>query len=326
MSSSSEFIFREQLIDRRRRLESALSVSHETANLQSLLRRVDAALERMEKGNYGLCEVCHDPIEANRLIADPLVSLCLGHLSPAQQQELEEDLELAYQTQKGLLPKQDFKTKGWEVSYHYEPAGLVSGDYCDLVSGENGTLYFMLGDVSGKGVAASMLMAHLHAMLRAFISVGLPLNQIVQHANRVFCESTLPTHFATLVCGKTSPSGKVEICNAGHPPAILLGSQGIKKFGATGLPIGLFCDQDFSVEKAHLTRGDSLILYTDGLSEAKNNSGQDYGVDRLVQVAQAHREKALMKLIDVCIKDLASFRNDIARVDDLTMMVVRRVE
>jgi sigma-B regulation protein RsbU (phosphoserine phosphatase) len=326
MASSSEPILHEQLIDRRRRLEAALSVSQETTSLRSLLFRVDSALKRMEQGSYGLCEICSDPIEPGRLIADPLTTLCLDHLTPTQQHELEEDLELASQTQKGLLPKQDFKVKGWEVSYHYEPAGLVSGDYCDLVSAADGGLYFMMGDVSGKGVAASMLMAHLHAMLRTLISVDLPLHDIVQRASRMFCESTLPTHFATLVCGWASSSGEVELCNAGHPPAILLGSGEVKKIGATGLPVGLFCDQKFSVEKAHLGLGDSLILYTDGLSEAKDRSGQEYGVDRLVRLAQGHRDDMLIRLIDVCVKDLTAFRDDAARVDDLTMMVIRRVE
>jgi sigma-B regulation protein RsbU (phosphoserine phosphatase) len=88
---------------------------------------------------------------------------------------------------------------------------VVSGDYCDVVdAGEEG-LYFMVGDVSGKGVAASMLMAHLHAMFRSLISVGMPLKSMLAHASRVFSGSTLPTQYATLVCGRALPDGRVEI-------------------------------------------------------------------------------------------------------------------
>src|SRR6185369_2759205 len=112
-------------------------------------------------GTYGYCEVCKDPIEADRLLADPILRFCIDHLTPAQQHDLQEDLKLAARIQKGLLP-QAISFDGWEVCYHYEPAGVVSGDYCDLIPSQSGDLYFVVGDVSGKGVPASMLMAHLH--------------------------------------------------------------------------------------------------------------------------------------------------------------------
>ena len=94
---------------------------------------------------------------------------------------------------------------------------MVSGDYCDVIdAGQNG-LYFMVGDVSGKGVAASMLMAHLHAMFRTLIPGGLSLPCMLQHASHVFRESVLPNQYATLIAGRAWPDGRIEICNAGHP-------------------------------------------------------------------------------------------------------------
>src|SRR5918999_1537992 len=101
-----ESVLRQELFDRRQKLESAINVSDETNHLTGLLREVDAALERMGRGAYGLCEVCHDPVERERLIADPLVSVCLGCLSPSQRRALEDDLELAAQIQATLLPPQ----------------------------------------------------------------------------------------------------------------------------------------------------------------------------------------------------------------------------
>ena len=192
----------------------------------------------MDAGIYGLCEVCHDPVESERLIADPLTRFCIDHLSAREQRALEEDLDLASQIQNGLLPPPTRSIDGWDVAYHYQPLGPVSGDYCDLINGENKSLYFVLGDVSGKGVAASMLMAHLHAMFRTLTSINLPLEQIVERASRVFCESTLPTQYATLVCGKASSDGAVEICNAGHLPPMLIQQDGVTSIAATGLPVG----------------------------------------------------------------------------------------
>jgi sigma-B regulation protein RsbU (phosphoserine phosphatase) len=139
---------------------------------------------------------------------------------------LEHDLELATRIQRGLLPDPAQALDGWEFAYHYQPARIVSGDYCDIVAAD-GAMYFLLGDVSGKGVAASMLMSHLHAMVRALISVGLPLSALLERASRVFCESTLPMHYATLVCGRATADGEVEICNAGHVPPIVVRAGGI---------------------------------------------------------------------------------------------------
>ncbi len=199
-------LLRDQLLLRRRKLETAAARA-QTANLVMLLDQVDRALEKMEAGSYGVCKVCHDTMEAHRILTDPLAEVCLDCLQPAQQRALEQDLQLATSIQAGLLPKKDFSASGWNVSYHYEPAGLVSGDYCDLLVHDN-QLYFMVGDVSGKGVAAAMLMSNLHAMFRALVPNGLPLEQLVERANRIFCESTLPTQYATLIAGRATEWGE----------------------------------------------------------------------------------------------------------------------
>src|SRR5882757_2864887 len=205
MATNIDGFIREQLLDRRHKLEHAVRYHDVPDGLQSLLAEVDSALERIDDGCYGICESCHDTIECDRLIADPLVRFCLDHLTSKEKSALEQDLQLAKRVQTGLLPKHNFEGHGWQICYHYEPAGLVSGDYCDVIdAGENG-VYFMVGDVSGKGVAASMLMAHLHAMFRSLIAVEMSLKCMLEHASRVFAGSTLPNQYATLVCGRALP-------------------------------------------------------------------------------------------------------------------------
>lgn len=325
MAAVIEPILREQLLERRDKLETAtFATGDEAARLTQLLREVDDALGRMSEGSYGLCEVCHDPVETERLMADPLVSFCLGCLSPAQRRALEDDLELASQIQATLLPAQNFASDGWQASYHYEAASVVSGDYVDLVSAADGTLYFMLGDVSGKGIAASMLMTQLHAMFRTLIGVGLPLNQIVERASRVFCESTLPTHYATLVCGKADPSGGVEVCNAGHLPPLLISKGEVRTIDATGLPIGVFCNEQFTSSQFRMSRGDTLLLYTDGLSEARDPAGAEYGRERLLGLVRECLEHTSESLVVSCVKDLLDFRAGTDKTDDLTIMAIRR--
>ncbi|MGH9932853.1 MAG: SpoIIE family protein phosphatase [Pyrinomonadaceae bacterium] len=326
MVTAIEPLLREQLIDRRQKLKTAASAFHRPAELTRLLEDVDAALHRMDIGTYGLCEVCHDPVESERLLANPLVRVCLGDLSPGEQRALEEDLELASQIQTGLLPAPSQKIDGWEVSYHYEPAGAVSGDYCDLIRGEDESLHFALGDVSGKGVAASMLMAHLNAMFRTLISINLPLEQMVERASRVFCESTLPTQYATLVYGRANTNGEVEICNAGHLPPLLIREGKVTSIAATGLPIGVFCSESFSVNRIHMSKGDTLFLYTDGLSESLDGTGNEYGAERLSQLLNDNHSFSPESLISQCRRELHAFAEGKLPADDLTLMAIRRTK
>src|SRR5881396_4259771 len=242
---------REQLVERRQRVAAALSTAADP-QLTALLREVDAALERFESGTYGICEVCHDTVEAERLIANPLERFCLDHLNANERQALEDDLNLASEIQRGLLPRHNLRVDGWHFEYGYEPARLVSGDYIDIIQNGDGSIYFVLGDVSGKGVAASMLMAKLHAVFRSLIPLGLGVDQLTERASRLFGESMLPGQYATLICGRAPKYGEVSICNAGHPPALLIRGGHIESRSATGLPFGMFPTQKFSLQRAKL--------------------------------------------------------------------------
>ncbi len=325
MVTAIEPILRQQLIDRRQKLQVATRTSRQSSDLNRLLKEVDAALLRMDSGTYGLCDVCHDPVESERLLADPLTRLCIDHLSPREQRALEDDLELAARIQNGLLPQPSLTIDGWDVAYHYEPAGLVSGDYCDLIGSEDNTFYFMVGDVSGKGVAASMLMAHLQATFRTLVSTNLPLDQMLERASRVFCESTLPTHYATLVCGRVNTDGVVEISNAGHLPPLLIQTGEARSIEATGLPLGMFSSEQFSVTQFQMKKGDTLFIYTDGLSEVVDANGSEYGVERLQRVLAANNTRSPKEIISSCVRELDGFRSSGLPADDLTVMAIRRV-
>ncbi len=325
MSTRLDHLLREQLIERRQRLSARTQEATQSAHLLDLLQEVDAALARMDNGTYGLCKTCHDPIETDRLMADPLVEFCLAHLTPTQQSALQHDLELAARIQSGLLPKNEFHSNGWQAVYHYEAAGPVSGDYCDLVSAGDGSVYFMLGDVSGKGVSASMLMTHLHAMFRTLIPLELPLSQMMERASRVFCESTLPTHFATLICGRATQWGDVEICNAGHLPPVLVQGGHIKSIQGSGMPVGIFCDETYRVDKLRFAVGDTLVLFTDGIPEAEDDSGTEFGTERLFQFVGKSCQLPLGPFVTDCIREVRAFRSGAPVKDDLTLMAIRRI-
>ena len=317
---------RNELISWRERLEATVQASSDSFELSDLLREVNVTIERLSQDNsYGVCQVCHDLIGQAAMNADPLARTCLSCLTPDQLEELQQDLDRAWLIQGELLPKQNLRFNGWEVSYHYEPAGRVSGDYCDLVSTDSGDLYFMIGDVSGKGVAASLLMSRLHAIFRSFIGVGLTVGELVERANQVFAESTMRPYYATLVCGKAAASGEVEICNAGHCAPLLLQDKGIRPIAATGLPVGMFCQERYAVKDFQMNQGDRLFLYTDGLSEARNRANTEYGADRLQSFLSDCSRSPAATLVSRVLENVRGFASGVPMSDDLTVMAIEMV-
>jgi sigma-B regulation protein RsbU (phosphoserine phosphatase) len=314
-----------QLEERKRRLETAIALAPQKGGLTGLLREVDAALERMDKGSFGICEECHESIEADRLMSDPLVRYCLDHLTGPQRAALQRDLDLASQVQRKLLPQVGLRHGNWETGYHYAPVGPVSGDYCDLIPCD-GQLFFVLGDVSGKGVAASMLMTQLHALFRSLTGIGLSLCQIVAQVNRMFCESALAGQYVTLVCGQAKADGEVEIHNAGHLPAVIVRKGGAHCLESTGLPLGMFLDADFSATHLRLEAGDTMFFYTDGLSEARphKDADEEYGLDRVTRLVCEQAKQPPAGLIAAFIDDLRGFANGNTFHDDVTMLAIQR--
>jgi sigma-B regulation protein RsbU (phosphoserine phosphatase) len=325
MASPQQAYLRTELERRYDRLESAIQAPSADPSLSNLLSEVDAALDRMDAGTYGLCEACHDTIEPDRLLANPLEQFCLDHLTTEERRALESDLLLAARIQQTLLPAPDFAPKGWHMQYHYAPARVVSGDYCDVFESKSG-LVFLLGDVSGKGIAASMLMSHLHATFRSLADTELPLDRMVGVANRIFAESTMAGQFATLVVGRATHDGAVDLVSAGHLPLLHLCAGETKSQGATGVPLGMFPNTNFPVFSFSVQAGDSLLVYTDGLTESRNGKDEEYGMHRVKALADKHRNKTPGELISNCLADLHDFTSGAKPADDLTLLALQRAD
>ncbi len=328
MPDATNEILRKQLQDRRARLESAIPQSgRQAAPLTELLEEVDAALERMDEGTYGLCETCHDTVERDRLLVDPLLRYCLDHLTPAQRTALEQDLSIAASLQQGLLPEPQVRHAGWDIFYHYKPLGAVSGDYCDLVLRDSPAdgLYFFVGDASGKGVSAAIVMAQVRAIFRTLVATGLPVDRLVEEAGRIFSSTTLAAHFATLACGHATASGEIDTCNAGHCPPLVLKNGSVTRIEATGVPLGLFREGRYGTEKLTLRPGETLLLYTDGLLEARNRAEEEFGGTRLASWAGKNAALEPQALVRSCLDHLEKFLDGAPLTDDLTVMAIRRM-
>jgi sigma-B regulation protein RsbU (phosphoserine phosphatase) len=317
---------RSQLEGRRERLAQVATALPEE-RLEELLREVDAALLRLETPDWGLCTHCRDPIESERLEADPLLTVCLDCLSPGQRRALEHDLESAAEVQRALLPPAELSRDGWQVAWLWEPKGAVSGDYVDLLRHQEGDggLDLVLGDVSGKGVAASLLQSNLHALFRALAEPPRPLGEILSRANRQFCQATGPASYATLIAGRLAADGTLEMANAGHPRPLLADRRGVRPVEGAGLPLGLFCETEYEHRKLRLAPGNTLLIYTDGWTEAASAKGE-YGVGRASAALARGAWLPLPELLATCRDDMEAFLGAAERPDDLTLLAVRRTD
>ena len=332
---------RERLTDRRERLATATAATGEAA-LAELLRSVDAALERPDGGSWALCVACEVPIEPELLDAAPAVTVCFECLTVEERRALERDLEGAARVQRALLPPRRLSHDGWEVAWLWEPKGAVSGDHVDLLgpiatgsgpASHSEPLHLILGDVAGKGVAASLLQSHLHALFRSLVRPELPplpVGDLLGQANRVFAAATAAASYATLIAARLSADGTLELANAGHPRPLLADRRGVRPVEGSGLPLGLFPHASYQSHSLRMAPGQVLLLYTDGWTEMTRPSGssagsgeEEYGIGRAAAALRQAGERPLPELLAACRDDALAFAGG-ARSDDLTLLAVRR--
>lgn len=322
--SPVEELVRERLQAKRKTLADAAEVRGEES-LVELLRRVDDALAHLEIGDWGLCAVCQEAMDSGRLTSDPLVSVCLECLSEEERTALERDLESAARVQRALLPPRELVHDGWEVAWMWEPRGAVSGDHVDLLKprADGDPVHLLLGDVVGKGVAASFLQSHLHALFRALTTPETPLGEVLVRANRLFCEATAGASYATLIGARLRPDGTAELANAGHPRPLVADRRGVRPVEGSGLPLGLFCESEYGSREVRLEAGDVLLLYTDGWTEAAQGE-EEFGIGRAAAALRQAAAHPLPELLGACREEMERFLDGTRRGDDLTLLAVRR--
>jgi phosphoserine phosphatase RsbU/P len=236
---------------------------------------------------------------------------------------LQTQLELARQVQLRLLPDRRCCLSDWEVAFSYESAGFVSGDYVDLIPAGADAFYFALGDVSGKGVAASMLMSHLHATLRTLLPSNRTIEEVVTTASSTFCQSALPAQFATFVLGKADRSGNVELVNAGHNPILLVEGAEVEIIAAASLPLGMFCSTDFTSVRPSVGSESTLFLYSDGITESTDETGNEFDLNRLAETLLQSRNRLPSDLLITIQRTIIAFTNGAQPSDDRTMLALR---
>lgn len=317
-------IVQRELEDRRRRLHQ-LPPSGLAAATEALVV-VDQALERLEGGSFGACSRCDGHVEAERLIANPLATVCLECLTGAERGALERDLALASQVQATLLPPRTFATVGWTGHYTYTPHGTVGGDYVDVImpAGGNGDVFVFVGDISGKGVAAAMLMSHLHAAMRAMTNRHCSLGDLLAKANVMLHGASMTSLYATLAAVRLSADGTVEIATAGHPPLFLVSTSGARPLSTPGLPIGLFAGAEYTTKTVSTEPGDAVVLYTDGVSESVDAEDRELGVQSIGWTLDRSTQTFPKALVQSVESAASSHRGGAQPSDDVTVAAIQR--
>lgn len=247
-----------------------------------------------------------------------------------EKKKIEQELEVAAAIQRDLFPKTMPALAHTEVAARNRQARQVGGDYYDVMPVGNGgpenAHLLCVCDISGKGVSASLLMANIQATLRALVSRDLPLPDLAAQTNDLLWASTPPNKYATAFFVRYEPAtGACAYVNGGHCDGIVLRASGeVELLTTTGLPVGLFPKRAFDQSAFSLAAGDTLLLYSDGVSEANDKDHNEFSLERVVASLRATADGPCEKILDRIIEDIDAFAGEAPQFDDITLMVVKR--
>jgi serine phosphatase RsbU (regulator of sigma subunit) len=244
---------------------------------------------------------------------------------PGVQWPSRDELDCAREVQRRLLPRKAPGLETLEYAGCYLPARGIGGDYYDFIQLGLGRVAFALGDIAGKGVPGALMMASLQAILRIQSAhLANDLRRLLRSVNRIFCECTEMNCFASLFLGEYTDRGRtLRYANCGHnPPLVMRRDFTVERLEATATVIGAFSDWNCTIREVALARGDTLAFYTDGVTEAMNESGEEFGEERLLEFLNAHHDLRLPALVSETAQVVRRFSGHPLE-DDLTLVIAR---
>lgn len=247
------------------------------------------------------------------------------HMELLEKQRMEEELRLGREIQSRLLPHPPMDVAGTELSALSHPCYEVGGDYYDFIELSNGEIGLAIGDVSGKGVSAALIMSSVQAALRVAAPIEDDLAHLVQRLNSLIYRSARGRKYATFFFGIYTPStGLLRYVNAGHNPPFIATDEGLEELSSTGKPIGILPDSTYHERGVEIPPGATLFLYTDGLNEAENPEEEEFGYDRLRHMFSMEHRLDVAGAPARMIAEVTRFERGARATDDKTIVVVRR--
>jgi serine phosphatase RsbU (regulator of sigma subunit) len=243
-----------------------------------------------------------------------------------QQERLERELQLAMEIQQRFQPTAPPTVIGYELQGISFPCYEIGGDYYDFIERDDGRLVIALGDVSGKGTAAALLMSSLHAAVHAQAGSHETLVETISAVNRYLADNIPPNRFVTLFYAELDPaSGALSFLNAGHNPPLIVHAAGtVEQLASGGLPLGIKRDAEYREGRTQLQCGDILVIYSDGVTEAASPSGEEFGPTRLYEVVSRNIDASAAGVRDRIESALTKFSQGTQAADDITLVIVKR--
>lgn len=243
-----------------------------------------------------------------------------------QQERLERELQLAMEIQQRFQPTAPPVVAGYEFQGISFPCYEIGGDYYDFIQREDGRLVIALGDVSGKGTAAALLMSSLHASIHAQTGSHDTLVETISAVNRYLADNIPSNRFVTLFYAELDPeSGAVSFLNAGHNPPLIVHAAGtVEQLASGGLPLGIKANAEYREGRTNLAPGDVLVIYSDGVTEAASPSGEEFGPTRLYEVVSRNVDASAAGIRDRIESALTKFSQGTQAADDITLVIVKR--
>ena len=262
-----------------------------------------------------LASVAAIRVENTRLAEDDL-----------ERERFENELNLAREIQQRFQPSSAPNVAGYEMQGISFPCYEIGGDYYDFIERPDGHMVIALGDVSGKGTSAALLMSSLHAAMHAHIPAHKSLADTISAVNHYLAETIPHNRFITLFCAELDPAtGELAFLNAGHnPPLIAHAGGSMEQLAAGGIPLGIMPDAAYREGRTQLHPGDALVIYSDGVSETTNVAGEEYGPVRLYNTVARYLDSTAAGIRDKIEADLTKFAQGTPAGDDITLVIVKR--
>lgn len=243
-----------------------------------------------------------------------------------ERERMERELALATEIQQKFQPSAPPIVPGFELQGISFSCYEIGGDYYDFIQRENEKMLVALGDVSGKGTAAALLMSSLHAAIHAQIAARTPLLETVDAVNKYLAENTPPNRFVTLFVAELDQrDGTLTYVNAGHNPPLVARADGtVEQLASGGFPLGIIHDATYEIGQTHLRSGEALVIYSDGVNETVNRQDEEFGMERLAAVVKENLHRTASGLRDRIESALSEFANGADAPDDITLVIVKR--
>jgi serine phosphatase RsbU (regulator of sigma subunit) len=239
-----------------------------------------------------------------------------------EQARIEHELKIAAEIQRALLPPGRHSGAYYQAMGTSLPSRSIGGDFFDFIDRVDGSFGFALGDVSGKGPAAALLTAKIQGLFSAQSGEGSPAD-VMRTVNRGLTRRAVEAKYATVFHATLDQKGLLTYCNAGHNPPLLHGLGGVRRLESGSMPVGFFEHVTYADQNEQLQSGDVLVVYSDGVTEALDVQGQEFGEERLVVILEKRHNDEADAILDAIIDAVLTFSTGVPQHDDVTAMAVK---